>query len=76
MKVPIRNYARGTLDAGEGKCSLNLEVIGCVLGAPFLSGAYLAVDDDIGVVALAQAGEGIGGRVAIGSGEGIPGLIV
>ena len=39
---------------GEGICLLNLEVGGCTFGAPFFSGAVVAVDDESGVLALAQ----------------------
>jgi hypothetical protein len=59
VDVPVRNYARGaSLDgvAGEGICLLNLEVGGCTFGAPFYSGAVVAVDDERGVLALAQGG--------------------
>jgi hypothetical protein len=64
IDVPLRNYARGaTLDGtGEGGhgdrgiCLLNLEIGGCTFGAPFYSGALLAVDDERGVLALAQGG--------------------
>jgi hypothetical protein len=33
-----------------------MEVDGCTFGAPFLSGAFLAVDDEDGLIALAQGG--------------------
>jgi len=59
INVPLKNYARGaslngTLDGGV--CLLNLEVGGCTFGAPFYSGAVVAVDDGSGVLALAQGG--------------------
>ncbi len=59
IDVPVSNYARGaSLDgvAGEGICLLNLELGGCTFGAPFYSGAVVAVDDERGVLALAQGG--------------------
>jgi hypothetical protein len=64
INVPLRNYARGaTLDGteeggdeGSGICLLNLEIGGCTFGAPFYSGAMVAVDDERGVLALAQGG--------------------
>jgi Eukaryotic aspartyl protease len=64
IDVPLRNYARGaTLEGESGVCLLNLEVGGCTFGAPFYSGAVVAVDDERGVLALAQ-----GGVSAVGSG--------
>lgn len=59
IDVPLRNYARGlnyTGDGTEGLCLLNLEIGGCMFGAPFLSGAVLALDDSDNSVALAQGG--------------------
>jgi len=66
INVPVRNYARGaSLDgvAGKGICLLNLEVGGCTFGAPFYSGAVVAVDDGSGVLALAQGGVSRGAGV-------------
>jgi hypothetical protein len=66
IDLPVRNYARGaSLDgvAGEGICLLNLEVGGCTFGAPFYSGAVVAVDDENGVLALAQGGVSRGAGV-------------
>ena len=74
VKVPIRNYARNPSGDTGGLCELNLTSGLCTFGATFLSAAYLAVDDDAGVLAFAQSGEGVGGRIPIGS-EGIPGLV-
>lgn len=58
IDVPLRNYARGArLNGGDdGVCLLNLEVGGCTFGAPFYSGAVVAVDDERGVLALARGG--------------------
>lgn len=81
INVPLRNYARGAvvLDpgwAGGDVCVLNLEVGGCMFGAPFSSGALIAVDDGDNSIAFAQGGiseEGSGvdeGKlVVIGAGE-------
>ena len=66
IDVPLRNYARGaTLNGTEdsGICLLNLEVGGCTFGAPFYSGAVVAVDDGSGVLALAQGGVSKAGSV-------------
>lgn len=78
IDVLIRNYARGFVtpaDAGD-ICLLNLEIGGCTFGAPFLSGAFMALDDEDGSIALAQGGvseEGsgvdAGSLKVIGSGE-------
>jgi hypothetical protein len=59
INVPLRNYARGLNYGGtstQGLCLLNLEVGGCMFGAPFLSGAVMALDDSDNSVALAQGG--------------------
>lgn len=59
IDVPLRNYARGLNYTGvgtEGLCLLNLEIGGCMFGAPFLSGAMLALDDSDNSVGLAQGG--------------------
>jgi hypothetical protein len=66
IDVPLRNYARGSPNSNESLgdvCFLNMEIDGCTFGAPFLSGAFLAVDDQDGLIALAQGGvseEGFG----------------
>lgn len=58
IDIPLRNFARGYNFSGtEGLCLLNLEdSASCVLGATFLTGAVLALDDADGSVALAQGG--------------------
>jgi hypothetical protein len=59
IDVPLRNYARGSPNFNESLgdvCFLNMEIDGCIFGAPFLSGAFLAVDDEDGLIALAQGG--------------------
>jgi hypothetical protein len=62
IDVPLRNYARGAaLQGNASVCLLNLEVGGCTFGAPFYSGAAIAVDDDAGVLAMAQGGVSRGG---------------
>jgi hypothetical protein len=61
IDVPLRNYARGSPNFNESLgdvCFLNMEVDGCIFGAPFLSGAFLAADDEDGLIALAQGGMG------------------
>ncbi|PMD37388.1 acid protease [Hyaloscypha variabilis F] len=56
IDVPLRNYARGASSEDGQICLLNLDVGGCTFGAPFFSGAVVAVDDGVGVLALAQGG--------------------
>jgi hypothetical protein len=59
IDVPLRNYARGSPSFNESLgdvCFLNREVDGCAAWAPFLSGAFLAVDDEDGLITLAQGG--------------------
>jgi hypothetical protein len=77
IDVLVRNYARGFVtpaDAGN-VCLLSLETGGCTFGAPFLSGAFMALDDEDNSIALAQGGisEGSGIDAAslkkIGQGE-------
>ncbi|KAF4554473.1 Hypothetical protein D9617_4g002270 [Elsinoe fawcettii] len=70
VKIPIRNYARGSLDefAGADKnvCGLSLTLGNfgdCVLGAPFFSGAMLAFGDNPTQVAIAQGGVSKGARM-------------
>lgn len=56
MDVPIKNYARGSSapeDAGN-ICLFNLEVGDCMFGAPFLSGGFLALDDEDNSIWLAK----------------------
>ncbi|KAF2227548.1 aspartic peptidase domain-containing protein [Elsinoe ampelina] len=62
VKIPLRNYARGSLDEMEGAdknvCGLSMTLgnSDCVLGAPFFSGAMLAFGDNPTQVAIAQGG--------------------
>lgn len=61
IDVPFRNYARGAIVLDPGwqggdVCVLNLEVGGCMFGAPFASGAFIAVDDGDNSIAFAQGG--------------------
>lgn len=67
--VPIRNYARGTLDEFKGAskdvCGLSIavgEIGDCFLGAPFFSAAVLAFGDNPSQVAIAQGGISKGQR--------------
>jgi len=58
IDVLVRNYAR-SFDAppeAGNICLLNMEIGGCILGAPFLSGAFMALDDEDDSIALAQGG--------------------
>ncbi|CAG8978254.1 hypothetical protein HYALB_00009151 [Hymenoscyphus albidus] len=75
IDIPLRNYARGAFGP-EGLCLLNLEIGGCLLGAPFASSAFIAVDDGDRSIAFAQGGvseegSGVDGEklVVIGAGE-------
>lgn len=64
IDIPLRNFARGyDISGTEGLCLLNLEMGQCILGATFLTGATMALDDADNSVALAQ-----GGVSATGSG--------
>jgi len=58
VKVPLRNYAKEDLQypGFEKKCFLSIDVIGCTFGAPFFTAAFLAANDDINYLALAQGG--------------------
>ncbi|KAH8589397.1 aspartic peptidase domain-containing protein [Bisporella sp. PMI_857] len=70
IKIPLRNYARA--DGMEvGFCTLNIDVGGCLFGAPFATAAFFAADDEAGEVALAQ-----GGVSEIGSGVDYDNVVV
>lgn len=79
IEVPLRNYVRGAVVTdpdytGPEICVLNIDTIGCVLGAPFSTAVFLAVDDKDGSIAFAQGGVGEAGLdegslVVIGEGE-------
>lgn len=64
IDIPLRNFARGYDVAGtEGLCLLNLEydASSCTLGATFLTGAAMALDDADNSVAFAQGGISVAG---------------
>ncbi|KAG8629603.1 hypothetical protein KVT40_003468 [Elsinoe batatas] len=84
VKIPLRGYARGSLDEVEGAeknvCGLSMTLgnSNCVLGAPFFSGAMLAFGDNPTQVAIAQGGvskgaqkgpSGIGKVKVVGKGQ-------
>ncbi|GKT50032.1 pepsin B [Colletotrichum spaethianum] len=56
IKTPIRNYIRNNADAEPAYCALNIDVGGCMLGAPFATSAFFAADDAANEIALAQGG--------------------
>ncbi|KAH7323932.1 aspartic peptidase domain-containing protein [Rhexocercosporidium sp. MPI-PUGE-AT-0058] len=57
VNVPLRNYARGLVypNSPADICLFNLEVGGCIFGAPFQSAAAIVMDDEGDRVAFAQA---------------------
>jgi hypothetical protein len=83
IDVPIKNYARGQSapeDAGD-ICLFNLETGSCLLGAPFLSGGFLGLDDADNSIWLAQGavsseGDGVQSSTlkVFGAGEGFGSL--
>lgn len=58
IDIPLRNFARGyDIPGTEDICILSVEYdSGCTLGATFLTGAVMALDDADGSVAFAQGG--------------------
>ncbi|KUJ17384.1 acid protease [Mollisia scopiformis] len=84
IDVPIKNYARGLQtppDADMGDiCLFNLESGGCQFGAPFLSGAFMGLDDEGAEIWLAQGavsaeGQGVSGSLKVfEAGEGFGSL--
>lgn len=70
IEVPLRNYAMeltSTSPDASGLCLLSLELGGCVLGATWLSGAFLALDDEDKSIGLAQGGVSVTGMNATSS---------
>lgn len=62
IDIPLRNFARGyNITGTEGLCLLNLEYGQCILGATFLTGAAMALDDADNSVALAQGAVSVAG---------------
>lgn len=62
IDMPLRNFARGyDIPGTEDICLLNLEYGGCILGATFLTGATMALDDLDSSVAFAQGGVSVSG---------------
>lgn len=86
IDVPIRNWARGNTDwlNDTTKCGLSMQlsnVGSCTLGSPFSSAAFLAVNDELDQIALAQGGvstgaedgaDGLGTVEIIAKGQGLP----
>ncbi|KAF9639215.1 putative peptidase a1 protein [Lasiodiplodia theobromae] len=86
IDVPLRNWARGNADFFNNTniCGLSMELSNadsCVLASPFSSAAFLAVNDELGQIALAQGGvssgaedgyEGLGEVEYIAKGQGLP----
>ncbi|KAI0470503.1 aspartic peptidase domain-containing protein [Xylariaceae sp. FL0804] len=88
VEVPLMNYVRGSLDvlselSNVTMCGLSMtlnEPGDCTLGSPFTSAAFMAFNDELGEIAIAQGGvssgsldgaEGLGEIVVIGKGEGL-----
>lgn len=68
VKVPIRNYVKQSLTGyppadNDKVCPLSVQFDypgNCVFGAPFLSAAFMAFDDDNKEIAMAQGGVSTG----------------
>lgn len=85
VDVPLRNWARGNADYFNNTniCGLSMELSNadsCILASPFSSAAFLAVNDELGQIALAQGGvssgatdgyEGLGEVEYIAKGQGL-----
>lgn len=62
IDIPLRNFVRGyDIPGTENICILNLEYGACTLGATFLTGAVMALDDADNSVAFAQGGISVPG---------------
>lgn len=91
VSVPIKNYARGQFDGLTGVtnkvCGLNLvpsNTGSCVFGAPFFTAVFLAFNDDLKQVAMAQGGvstgstagpSDLGATTTIVKGQNVPGSV-
>ena len=58
IKLPLKTYARYTYapDAAAGYCKLDVDIAGCMLGAPFATAAFFVADDDTKEIAFTQGG--------------------
>ncbi|OJD30751.1 peptidase a1 protein [Diplodia corticola] len=86
VDMPLRNWARGNTDFWNNTqvcgLSMSLSNVGsCTLGSPFSSAVFLAVNDELNQIALAQGGvstgaedgyEGLGEVEVIPKGQGLP----
>ncbi|OMP82722.1 Candidapepsin-2 [Diplodia seriata] len=86
IDVPLRNWARGNTDFWNNTevCGLSMQLSNagsCTLGSPFSSAVFLALNDELGQIALAQGGvstgaedgfDGLGEVEVIAKGQGLP----
>ncbi|KAL1640653.1 hypothetical protein SLS58_006667 [Diplodia intermedia] len=86
VEVPLRNWARGNTEFWNNTdvCGLSMALSNsgsCTLGSPFSSAVFLALNDELGQIALAQGGvstgaqdgyDGLGEVEVIAKGQGLP----